>query len=51
MGDFQGICIGTEINLEMAYKEALPLSKGLGRKGHHTSLLMIKFDLPRVGDD
>ena len=47
----KGTGIGTEINLEMAYKEALRLTKALGRRSHHTSLLTIKFDVPSDGDE
>jgi hypothetical protein len=51
---FKSTGIGTEINLEMAYnccvEEALRLTKVLGRRSHHTSLLTIKFDVPSVGD-
>ena len=48
---FKGTGSGTEINLEMAYKEALRLTKALGRRSHHTSLLTINFDVPSVGDE
>ena len=46
---FKGTGIGTEINLEMAYKEALCLTKALGRS-HHTTFLTIKFVVPSDGD-
>ena len=53
---FKGTGIGREINQEMAYnccfaKEHCVLTKVLGRRSHHTSLLTIKFDVPSVGDD